>query len=368
MKTIKYKNARLINGDLCDILIRDTIIEAIADQIKTDANEVIDMHGAYVSAGWIDLHTHCFSKYELYGDDIDTVGYHSGVTTVCDAGTAGSDTIEEFYKQAQHAKTRVLSFINIAKQGIKAQDELSNLDNIDAKAIQHAYETYPDFIVGLKARMSHSVLQNSGNTPLDMAVQIANELQLPIMVHIGNAPASLADIFARVRKGDIITHIFNPKQNGILDAQDTVKVFVKEGHERGIFFDVGHGSESFSFHTARCAKAQGLLCDSISTDIYYRNREQGPVYSLALTMSKMMHLGYSLETIVECVTSAPAKVLRQSHIGSLAPGYEADITFFNIVEKEVDARDANDERMLLQQILEPIAVSIKGEYIPLRGK
>ena len=58
-----------------------------------------------------------------------------------------------------------------------------------ADAVQQAVKRYPDFIVGLKARMSSSVVGENGITPLERAkaMQQANG-DLPLMVHIGNNP------------------------------------------------------------------------------------------------------------------------------------------------------------------------------------
>ncbi len=40
--------------------------------------------------------------------------------------------------------------------------------NIDAAAVKQAVQRHPDFIVGLKARMSSSVVGENGITPLEL--------------------------------------------------------------------------------------------------------------------------------------------------------------------------------------------------------
>lgn len=47
------------------------------------------------------------------------------------------------------------------------------------------------------------------------------------------------------------------------------------------------------FDVAEKAFAEGLFVDSISTDIYSRNRIDGPVYDMATTLEKMNTVGYS---------------------------------------------------------------------------
>ena len=76
--------------------------------------------------------------------------------------------------------------------------------------------------------MSRTVIGENGITPLKLAKNIQKEHPgLPLMVHIGSAPPDLADILSCLEKGDVLTHCFNGKENGILDRQsNTIKSFV----------------------------------------------------------------------------------------------------------------------------------------------
>ena len=89
------KNGKLITDEVIDVEIVEGIITKVSKDIEINENEeVIDLKGEkYISAGWIDVHTHCFNKYKLYSDDPDEIGYKKGVTTVVDAGTVGADTV-----------------------------------------------------------------------------------------------------------------------------------------------------------------------------------------------------------------------------------------------------------------------------------
>ncbi|MDR4442593.1 amidohydrolase/deacetylase family metallohydrolase, partial [Bacillus cereus] len=49
--------------------------------------------------------------------------------------------------------------------------------------------------------------------------------------------------------------------------------------KRGVHLDVGHGNASFSFKVAEAAKRHDIIFNTISTDIYRKNRVNGPVYS-----------------------------------------------------------------------------------------
>ena len=79
-----------------DILVEDGKIRLIAENIENADAEVIDCEGKYVAPGFIDMHTHIFGKAKELGVTADRVGVLSGVTTVCDAGTAGPENFNDF--------------------------------------------------------------------------------------------------------------------------------------------------------------------------------------------------------------------------------------------------------------------------------
>lgn len=361
------KDIKTVEDNRINILIEEGMIKKVSTSLKDvkDAKILTFDKDVYVSAGWIDGHTHCFNKYELYSDDCDQIGYRSGVTTVIDAGTAGANTMEEFYQSVKDKKTRVYSLINIAKTGISAQNELSNLENLDINLVKETCSQYPAFIVGIKARMSKSVVGDSGDKPLDIALQIANETKLPLMVHIGTAPSLLQTVMEKVRKKDIITHIFNPKVNGIINEQGNIKDCVYQAMEKGVYFDLGHGSESFSFTTMDKAFSNNVKLDMISTDIYCRNRKNGPVYDLATTMTKVWHNGFSLQQTIDAVTKVPAKIFNLKDLGSLEEGRIGDLTFFKIIEQEKEVVDSTKKTQKVNAYIQPIAVIVKNQYFTL---
>lgn len=115
------------------------------------------------------------------------------------------------------------------------------------------------------------------------------------MVHIGNNPPNIDEIADLLTRGDIITHCFNGKPNRILDNDGNLKPSIARALARGVILDVGHGGESFSFKVAEQAMRIGTYPDIISSDIYHRNRVNGPVYSLAFVMTKFLCMGFSAE-------------------------------------------------------------------------
>lgn len=369
MVDLYIKNGKSVTGKSIEVAIEAGKITAVAEKLSVTAKKVLDLkHQSVVSAGWIDDHVHCYEKMTLYYDSPDAIGIPKGVTTVIDAGTTGAENIGDFYQLAKKAKTNVYALVNISKWGIVEQDELADLKKIKEELIHEALQQYPDFIVGIKARMSKTVVGENDVVPLELAknIQKKNE-NLPLMVHIGSAPPTLDETLALMEKGDLLTHCFNGKENGILDSEGRIKPFVWDAYRRGILFDIGHGTDSFNFHVAQVAKEAGLTPQTVSTDIYHRNRETGPVYDLATTLEKMRTLGYTLEELMPMVTINPARAFHLATKGELKPDFDADMTIFNVVAGEKGLTDSNGGTRKTNELIQPIYTIVNGEVYPVGG-
>ena len=369
MFDLLLRRARLVDDTLTDIAIQDGKIAALGE-IRAPSHKTIELDGNYyVSAGWIDSHVHCYPNSPIYHDQPDSVGIATGVTTVIDAGSTGADDVDDFYQLTRQAATDVYALLNISRVGLIAQNELANMANIDAEAVTQAVQRHPDFIVGLKARMSSSVVGENGITPLERAKAIQQQNgELPLMVHIGNNPPNLDEIAELLSSGDIITHCYNGKPNRILTPEGELRGSIVRALKRGVRLDVGHGTASFSFEVARRAIAMGILPDTISSDIYCRNRIDGPVRSLALVMSKFLAIGMSLPQVIACVTSQAADGLRLSRKGRLEVGYDADLTLFTLASTPTLLVDAEKESLQADKILLPLAAIRAGKgYLTEQG-
>ena len=364
MYDLIIRGARLSDEQVVDIALQDGRIAAIG-KVQGNAQHERDLAGRYyLSAGWIDSHVHCYPKSPIYHDEADAIGVAHGVTTVVDAGSTGAEHIDDFYRLTRAAQTQVYALINIARTGIVTQNELADMTQIDGEAVQQAVARLPDFIVGLKARISSSVVGENGVQPLIKAKAIQQETGgLPLMVHIGNNPPNLDQIADLLTTGDIITHCFNGKPNRILTPQGELKAAVKQAIARGVKLDVGHGSASFSFEVARAAIAQGILPDTISSDIYCRNRLAGPVHNLAHVMSKFFSVGMTLPQVIDCVTVNAAAGLRLQRKGQLKVGYDADLTVFSVKEETRPFIDSEGEQVAGEKHLVPLAAVVAGTWI-----
>ena len=324
----------------------------------------IDAKGCYVSPGFIDMHVHIFTEKTELGIDADLVGIEQGVTTVVDAGSAGYNDYATFKKNVvERSQTEVLSFLNISRKGLTSG--LSELaDAEDLMSLEEAVEIFkkePN-IVGLKARMSGSVVQSRGIKPLEHARMLANHLEVPIMVHIGNPPPNLQEIFPLLCRGDIVTHAFHGKEHGILDREGVLIPEALDALQRGVLFDIGHGTASFSYQTLLKFREKYDNPFTTSTDIYIKNY-QNPVCSLMNTMTKLLELGVPFIEVVKTVTIRAAKALELSGKGSLQLGTDADITIFKEIEEQATLLDSEGVALEVKQVLKPYMVLRKGKVV-----
>ncbi|AYB41946.1 amidohydrolase/deacetylase family metallohydrolase [Paenibacillus lautus] len=346
-----------------DIVMENGFITEITDANTALGDNGFDGTGLFVSSGWIDMHVHAVAKLEPYGDAIDEIGVQQGVATIIDAGSCGADTIGELAAEVAKAKTNVFAFLNISHIGLQRIDELSSLEWIDPEKAAKAVLTYPDLIIGLKARISKSVVKDNGVEPLRLARKLSGKTSLPLMVHIGSGPPPIEEVLELLQKDDIITHYLNGKANNLFDSDGKPIPALTEAIARGVHLDVGHGTASFSFLVAEYAKAQGIKPDTISTDIYRGNRIHGPVYSLANVMSKFLYLGYGLQEVVAAVTDHAAAWLGRPELGRIQVGDAAHLTLFAVQQGPMSLTDSEGETRIADRYIEAKGVVVNGSFI-----
>jgi len=297
-----------------DVAFRDGRVAAIGDDLKeADASKSIDCTGLFVSPGWIDLHVHVFWGCSRFGIEPDPHCLSKGVTTVLDVGSAGADTFPGFRKFVMEtSKTRIYALLHIASQGLLSRDlgELEHMPYANVAKAVEMIEANRDRILGVKVRLTKKLITPSAVIkPLQLAREAADAVGLPLMVHPNDAWCeTIDDILAVMKTGDILTHCFHGKSCGLLDDAGTVRDSVRKAADRGVLLDVGHGGGSFSWTVVERALEQGLPPWTISSDLHTYNLN-GPVFDLATTASKFLHLGMSLEDVLARITARPGKVL-----------------------------------------------------------
>ncbi|BES66212.1 amidohydrolase/deacetylase family metallohydrolase [Gottschalkiaceae bacterium SANA] len=305
-----------------------------------EGEQVVALPGMTLTPGWIDIHVHANPMGTVIGLNPDQVGILRGSPIVFDAGTVGTDQLDDYVeKMIKTSNTDVKILLNISRIGLQRLDEGSNPEWIDEDAIRKAVAKYPDLIVGIKARASGSVVGDQGIEPIRRAKVIAKDLKLPLVVHIGNQPPKVEEVLALLDDGDVITHCFHNKPNGLFDFEGNLISSALAAKERGVMFDVGHGSASFSFEIAERAQSKGFIADFISTDLYEKNMD-GPVISLSNVMDKMIQIGMSVEDVIDRVTEAPAEVFKLKGYGRFEIGGKAKMTAYSREYSQTDWTDS----------------------------
>ncbi|MED3572954.1 amidohydrolase/deacetylase family metallohydrolase [Cytobacillus praedii] len=357
------QNAQFVTGHSADIVIENQKIIEITNAWKGVGALKIDCSGLHISSGWIDLHVHAFNELEPYGDQIEEIGIKQGVTTIVDAGSCGSDRIADLSAIKDSFKTNVFAFLNISRIGLSRTDELSNLDWINEEGIMNSLHLFHEFIVGLKVRISKSVVGNNGVEPLRVARDLSKKTSMPLMVHIGSSPPPIDEVISLLEGNDILTHYLNDKPNNLFDSEGNPLQIFLDAIDRGVHLNVGHGTESFSFKVAEMAKTHKIGLHTISTDIYRSNRLNGPVFSLANVLSKFLYLGYPLEEIINAVTINAANWLRKPHLGRIKIGDIANLTLFKVQSSQITLIDSEGDIREAKKEIIPKGVVINGEFL-----
>jgi dihydroorotase len=206
------------------------------------------------------------------------------------------------------------------------------------------------------------VSEASGIRPLHLAREAADTVKLPIMVHPQEAWCdSIDEILAVMKERDILTHCFHGHAIGILDADGVVRRSVREAANRGVLFDVGHGRGSFKWDIVERALQQKFQPQTISSDLHIYNLH-GPVYDLATTVNKFLHLGLPLDDVIAKVTAVPAQVLGMSNqLGTLKVGAWGDAVVFAEEEGNFELIDSHGQKRMGRRRLMPKIIVKAGK-------
>ncbi len=322
-----------------------------ADIPAAEGRLTLDARGKIVTPGLVDIHVHVYDGVAPLGIPADPNCIAKGATTVVDAGSAGAHTFPAFRRLVINtAETRVFALLNISVvgQSTLSEDnpwgELLDLRYANPKLAVKTIEQNRDAIVGMKVRLSRNIAGEHDVAALRLAREAAEAAGLPLMAHIGGTASSLPDILKELKKGDVITHAFHGNSGGILDGGGRVLPQVRKVVEDGVRLDVGHGRGSFSWRVMEAAMKQGVLPGTISSDVHQFN-VAGPVFDLATTLSKFLHLGMPLEEVIERATVNPARTFRFPHNpGTLRVGAEADVAVFEVREGDFELTESDTGR------------------------
>jgi dihydroorotase len=383
MVELIIRNGRLIDpacglDERRDIAFQAGRVAAVARSLaEQPAAETIDATGLIVAPGMIDLHVHVYAGVSHYGIPADPTCLTRGVTTAVDAGSAGASTFGGLRRYIIEASaTRLYALLNISRIGMVTGaemepplGELEDLRHLNVPAAVRCVEANRDVILGIKLRLSANLAADGRNEKqaLLLARQAADATGLPVMIHTPQSSLGLPTILAEMRGGDILTHCFHAHASGILGTSGEVLPEVRSAIARGVLLDVGHGKGSFAYAVARQAMAQGVLPHTISSDLHHYNLH-GPVFDLATTVSKFLHLGMELPEALRRVTSTPAAVIKMDEkLGTLRAGAEGDAVVFRLCEGRRPMQDTMGKVEEVGRWIEPVYVVKAGRVVARHG-
>ena len=323
--------AQGINNEPRDVAFKNGKVAAVAHSIDpASATQTVDVSGKLVTPGLIDLHGHFYHGGSGSAVHADQTCLGSGVTTGVDAGSAGFlnyGAMRDYVFPAH--RTRLIAFLHIGAVGLAANGVLGgglhDMRVIDVGQTVQAIKRNPGFIFGVKVRMHYdAVARWNAHEAMARAKEAATEAGVRLMVHVSGTPIPLPDVLEHLGPGDISTHAFNGLPENILDNAGTIRPEVRAAADRGVVMDVAHAGVHCDVEVVKAAMDQGLMPDTISTDIHIAPPGR-IVYLMNDLVSKFHAMGMPLADAITASTSRPAQVLGlQDSIGSLAVGMEGD--------------------------------------------
>ncbi|MEO5998723.1 MAG: amidohydrolase/deacetylase family metallohydrolase [Chitinophagaceae bacterium] len=362
-------------NSLMDVAITDGKITKVAKNIDaSQAKEVVNATGMFITPGLIDLHGHVFAGTEpdhAYSNGFSSVppdGFYQrvGVTTVVDAGGAGWKSFPTFKKNIiDNSQMRVLSFLNIVGEGMRGGIYEQNVADMDPDMASKAARQYKNYIVGIKVAhfTGHSYIN------VDRGVEAGKLANIPVMVDFGGTtpPLSIEELFMKhLRPGDIFTHTFGQlldTKEAIVDTvTKTLKPFVLAAQKRGIIFDVGYGGSSFTYSQAIPAAKAGFHPNTISTDLHI-NSMKSSMKDMLSVMSKFLELGMDLPAVIRASTWSPALAINREELGHLSVGAIADVSVFTLRQGKFGFYDLAGYKMEGNRKLECEMTIIGGKIV-----
>lgn len=352
MSKILIKNGKVWNGErfsFSDVLINDSKIIKIEENISEDAPFVYDAEGKIVSPGLVDIHVHMKGiSPDAYGINAEMSSLPFGITAVADAAALQGD---KNFLENMAVKNCVFLATGI------------NKNNAMLKHAEKMIKVYGDKAVGVKICFDAEQSEIYDLTPLLQVLEFAEKHNIIVMVHSTGSPVKMAEIVKTLRKGDILSHAYH---GGINNSMDDDFECIFEGKSRGVIIDAGMaGGVHTDFNILQNAIKKGAIPDTISTDITCCSAyKRGGRYGMTMCMSIFKDMGMNEEEIFKAITLNPATALGKENMwGRLKEGHIADVAVFDYADEIYDITDRAGNRISGNKGYRCVLTIVDGEIL-----
>jgi len=342
-----------------DVAVADGRIAAVEADLAATAVETIDAAGKLVVPGLIDIHTHAGRV-----KDGPSLCLADGVTGFVDAGSQGADAIAEPVAIARSAPQIARVLVNIGRAGILPDGDTMNLARADVGAARDAIARHKDLIVGVKARLSRDVAGTNDLEVLKRAREVASQAGLQVMIHMGQTMTALPQLMELLRPGDVVTHMFAPPPNSIIDDRGRILPEVLAARRRGVWFDVGNGRTGhLRWDIVEKVMQTGFWPDTFSTDWTPEGRT-AQVFNFPNVMSKFFDFGMPLDQAIARATVNASRVFEAFRDrGTLNVGAPADIALLELRSGSFEFVDNFTNTRTGHQKLFPAGTVLNGKRV-----
>jgi len=343
-----------------DVAISGGRIAAVEATIAGDAADTIDAKGKLVVPGLIDIHTHCGRFPQGPG-----LVLQDGVTGWIDAGSQGADHIADTIAVARSSPQQGRVLINIGRAGILPEGDTMDLKRADVDAARDAISKNREFIAGVKARLSRDVAGENDYEVLRRAQEVATSFNLPVMIHMGQTISPFSKLVDMLKRGDIVTHMFAPPPNSIIDDSGHILPEVLAARRRGVWFDVGNGQKGhMRWDTIGAIMKAGFWPDTFSTD-WNTNAHETGVIDLPNCMSKLFGYGMTVDQAIARATVNAARIFPLfNDRGTLNVGAPADVAVLELRKGNFQFLDNYENKITGHERLLPSATVLAGKRVP----
>jgi dihydroorotase len=346
-----------------DIAISGGRITAVEARVTGTALETVDARGKLVVPGLLDIHSHAA---RVAGGA--AINLADGVTGFIDAGSQGADRITDVIAAVRAAPQPGRVLVNIGRAGILPDGDTMDVSRADVSAARDALAKHRDIIVGVKARLSRDVAGANDYEVLRRAQDVATPFNLPVMIHMGQTMSPIGKLMDLLKPGDVVTHMFAPPPNSIVDDNGRLVPEVLAARRRGIWFDLGNGRTGhLRWDMVDRVMKEGFWPDTFSTDWTAEGRTS-QVIDFPNVISKFLDVGMPLDQVIARATLNPSRIFELFRDrGTLNVGAPADVAILELRSGSFDFVDNFGNTRTGRQRLFPSATVLAGMRVPARA-